>query len=148
LGGTVKVADVMEATLYSRGFDVHPITPERQAVSNSAETEWKWDITAKEPGAQELRLTISVVLSVKGHEAPRVLEVYRRTVEVEVTMTTRMTRFVGSNWQWLLGGCGGLPVVVAGWVIARRRSKRNREIWSKLSAGGYVADQKSNTTTA
>jgi hypothetical protein len=141
LGGAVLVADVMQATLYGRGFDVHPLAPERQAVSESAQTEWRWDITAKEPGEQELRLTISVVITVKGHEAPRVLDVYHRTIDVQVTVISQIGRLLASNWQWVVGGCGGLPFLVAGWVIARRRSSRNRKIWDQLKSAGYTPNR-------
>jgi hypothetical protein len=141
-GATIKVSDVMEATLYGRGFDVHPLTPERQAISNSDRTEWKWDITAKEPGTQDLRLTISVVITVNGHEAPRVLDVYQRTIEVHVAIGTRISEFLSTNWQWLLGLCAGLPTLVFGWLVATRRSRKNRRIWAKLSSGGYIPNQK------
>jgi hypothetical protein len=141
-GARIEVADVMEASLYGHAFETRKLTPERQAVSNSAETEWGWDITAKQPGSQELQLVISVVLNVKGHEAPRVLDVYRRTIDVQVTMGSRISAFVANNWQWLLGLCGGLPLTAVGWAIARRRRHRHRKIWDALSAAGKLPEQK------
>jgi hypothetical protein len=60
VGEQIRVADVMEANLYGGAFETHALRPARQAVGGVDDTEWQWEIVAKEPGNQELHLAISV----------------------------------------------------------------------------------------
>jgi hypothetical protein len=141
-GASIAVAEVMEASLYGRGFDTHELTPARQAVSETAETEWRWEITAKQPGLQELRLTISAVLEVDGHEAPRVLQVYERSIEVDVTVGRRISKFLTDYWQWVLGVVFSPFVFGIGRTFFRRaRSKPGRDRWAGISSSGQVPGQ-------
>jgi hypothetical protein len=126
VGESIRVADVMEAQLYSGAFETHALRPERQAISASDDTEWMWEITAKEPGKQQISLTISAVLDVNGREASRVIRVYERSINVRVTMSRVVGTFVANHWQWLFGlmVAGGAFSVT--WCIGWWRTREDR----------------------
>ncbi|HEX8131419.1 MAG TPA: hypothetical protein VF527_20130, partial [Pyrinomonadaceae bacterium] len=58
----VKVGKVMEAQLAGAGFQIVPVTPAEQAVSESEPTEWEWQVKAKQEGTQLLHLTLNAVI--------------------------------------------------------------------------------------
>jgi hypothetical protein len=127
VGEQIRVADVMEARLYGDAFETHALRPERQAVGAVDDTEWQWEIVAKEPGNQELHLIISAVLTVNGREGSKVLKVYDRTILVHVTMSHLARTFVVNNWQWLFGVVGAIGALVLTWSVGwRSREDRRR----------------------
>ena len=133
----IRVASVMEAKLYGHAFETHALRPERQAVGEAENTEWRWEIEAKEPGKQQLHLTISAVLNVNGQEGSKVLKVYDRTIDVKAALSQLVGTFVANNWQWLFGVVGAAGTVIPAWVIGRLGSHRDRRMIEKLS--GCVA---------
>ena len=116
----------MEATLYGKAFETHALRPERQAVGGADDTEWQWEIVAKEPGNQELHLVISAVLDVNGKEGSKVLKVYDRTINVDVTISHLARTFFANYWQWLLGVVGAIGALVLTRSIGWRRSRKDR----------------------
>ena len=126
VGEQIRVADVMEANLYGEAFETHALRPARQAVGGADDTEWQWEIVAKEPGNQELHLVISAVLTVNGREGSKVLKVYDRTIAVHVTISQLTRTFVANNWQWLFGVVGAIGTLVLTWSVGRWRSREDR----------------------
>ena len=94
----------MEAHLTGQGFDIEPSEPQRQAVSETQNTEWHWNIKAREPGKQFLNLRLTAFIDVKGKEEKRALPVLSEVIEVEtvkVPLLERIRIFISNNWQWL-----------------------------------------------
>jgi hypothetical protein len=131
----IRVADVMEVRLHGKAFETHALRPERQAISGANETEWLWEITAREPGNQELHLVVSAVLNVNGREGSRVLKVYDRTIEVHVTISHLAGTFVASNWPWLVGAGAATGAIAITWLVRRRRSREARRLSDVVAHG-------------
>jgi hypothetical protein len=100
-GATVRVSDVMEATLTGQGFKIEAVTPEQQVTSRDENTEWRWDIEPTKTGTQRLHLTLSALIYGKGTATPHAVRVLERPIVVRVTWRDKLTGFVGGNWQWI-----------------------------------------------
>ena len=66
----IKISDQMEAKVTGLGFRIEPITPERQAVSHTQETKWRWQIEPTKSDALELNLTLSALIKIDGESSP------------------------------------------------------------------------------
>ncbi len=126
VGEQIRVADVMEAGLYGKAFETHALRPERQAVSGADDTEWQWEIVAREPGNQELHLVISAVLTVNGREGSKVLKVYHRTIDVHVTASHLTRTLVATPWSWFFATIGAIGALVLARSVGWRRSRGDR----------------------
>jgi hypothetical protein len=122
-GARARISNQMEAHLSGAGFRVEPITPERQAVSSSERTEWRWQIEPTRPGRLSLNLTLSADIRVEGQTVPRMIQTFERTIEVEVTWPERTKAFVAGNWQWLWTT---ILIPVVGWFLAKRKGRGAR----------------------
>jgi hypothetical protein len=100
-GARIRVSDRMQAHLAGLGFKVEPLTPELQAVSSVAPTNWRWEVEATEPGTQHLTLSVSAWIRVEGESTPLVVQTFEKTLTIRVTLYERVKRFVSHNWQWL-----------------------------------------------
>ena len=108
----------MEARLTGQGFKITAVTPERQAVSGSEVTMWKWDVEPIEAGRQRLHLTLSATLDVRGTSSDRTVRTFERTLAIDVSLSDRMSKFVGDNWQWLWTA---ILLPVGAWYVNRRK---------------------------
>ena len=116
-GANIKVSDRMEARLTGLGFEIEAVTPETQGVSGQDVTEWKWEIEPTERGTQRLHLTLTALIEVDGEASPRTVRTFERMLVVDVALSTRVSEFVGDNWQWLWTA---ILIPVAGWLVRRR----------------------------
>jgi hypothetical protein len=94
----------MEAHLSGVGFKVEPITPERQAVTASERTEWRWQIEPTRTGRLSLHLTLSANLDVAGRSVPRTMRTFEHDIEVEVTWSERTKLFLAGHESVLAPG--------------------------------------------
>lgn len=117
--GNIAVTKVMEAHLTSSSFRVIPITPERQPLSAKNATRWQWELDTNRGGPHQVNLAINAVITVEGERLQKTIQVYERTMMVEITARQHIKRFVSANWQWLWGVLF-MPVVIAGWRWFRR----------------------------
>lgn len=120
----LQIAPLMEANLTGApAFEVVAVTPNRQVVSRSATTEWRWRVRANEAGKHTLHLAINAVVSVDGERFPRSLSVLNRDIEVEIAMVQQVGLFVQGNWQWL---AGTIIIPVAVWLWTSRGSTKRK----------------------
>jgi hypothetical protein len=120
-GASIRVSNRMEARLTGTDFSITAITPEVQAVSRAAITEWKWEIKPKSGGRQYLHLTLSALLDVDGVSTPRTIRTFDQLIEVEVTWGQLVASFFSRNWQWLWAA---VLVPIVGWLWARRKRRK------------------------
>ncbi|OPY84596.1 MAG: hypothetical protein A4E65_00254 [Syntrophorhabdus sp. PtaU1.Bin153] len=120
MGASIKISDQMEARLSGQNFSILAITPETQAVSGKENTEWKWEVSAKEAGKQTLHLTLSAFIGINGKPTPRVFRSFDVNIEVQVSPVERITRFVRDNWQWLWVT---VLAPLCGWLWKSRKKK-------------------------
>jgi hypothetical protein len=130
---SVKVSTVMSARLTGSGFDVVPVTDERQVVG-SGTTMWVWHVTPRQSGRNVLQLVVAVHIIVKGFgDAPSDYTVFQREIEVRVDWPRRIGGFLADNWQWfftfVFGAAGtGLGVRVWNSRRGKERSKKPRKV--------------------
>lgn len=115
VGAKIKVSDHMEANLSGAGFEIVPITPLRQAVSEKESTQWKWEVKAREPGRRRLHLSLNAVLS-SGRV--RVLRTFDKDIEVTVTMRQRLGAFFTAH-EFGSTLTAGIIVIALGWISAK-----------------------------
>jgi hypothetical protein len=119
---TLQIAPVMEAQLEgASAFAITPLTPLRQPVSRASSTEWRWSVRATETGTHPLHLTINAVITVAGEAYPRSIDVFDRSIRVDITSSQRIGMFLEGNWQWLLGTIA-IPLGV--WLWSRRTKEK------------------------
>jgi hypothetical protein len=119
---TLQIAPVMEAQLEgASAFAITPLTPVRQPVSRASPTEWRWSVRANETGTHALHLTINAVITVAGESYPRSIDVFDRSIRVDISSSQRIGMFLAYNWQWLLGT---IAIPLAVWLWSQRRKQR------------------------
>jgi hypothetical protein len=124
-GANIKVSERMEARLTGLGFEIEAVTPETQGVSGQETTEWKWEIEPTETGTQRLHLTLTALIEVDGQASPRTVRTFERMLVVDVALSTRVSQFVGDNWQWLWTA---ILIPLAGWLVRRRMQPRKHAL--------------------
>ena len=123
---TLQIAPVMEAQLEgASAFAITPLTPLRQPVSRASATEWRWSVRANETGTHALHLTINAVITVAGEAYPRSIDVFDRTIRVDISSSQRIAMFFENNWQWLLGTIA-IPLAVWFWSQRKKEKKPRR----------------------
>ncbi len=119
----IQVANEMIAKLAGSAFDIVSLGDERQLTVGSEITEWRWEVTPRQEGPQELYLTMSAVLSFQGREVVKAYPVYDTTITVNVPWSKRVASFIDGNWKWLWTT---ILVPGYGWLIAAFRKYRAR----------------------
>ena len=97
---TIRISNRMRADLAGSGFDIHPRTPNVQAVG-SGTTRWAWAVVPTKSGEQSLELTVSALIDVAGKDTPIVVQTYEKKIFVEISTTQHARDFLSKNWQWL-----------------------------------------------
>lgn len=120
---TVRVSNRMEAQLTGTGFSIQALNPSLQAVTSQQTTRWAWEVTPTQPGHQELALNLSAYIQISGHDAPLVVRTYDRNIQVQVTLSQRVSGFIAAHGQWLWFV---LIVPAAGWLRKRWKKRRGK----------------------
>jgi hypothetical protein len=123
----IQISGLMEAKLAGPAFEIRAITPEEpQMVSRTEPTEWKWDVTPKQPGQQSLHLTINAIVKFDGANHPRTIRSFDRTIQVEVPAGFSLVSDLAKQ-KWMIIALIALAIVALGflsWCLSRRgRSK-------------------------
>jgi len=106
-----------------QNFEISAVTPEILAVSSVEDTQWTWDIRAKQGGVQQLHLTVSAIIRVNDKSTPRVVRQFDRQINVRVQLGHQIAGFVKDNWQWLWTA---LLVPAVGWLWSKYHKKGAR----------------------
>lgn len=111
----VTLSHIRLATLTGKRFLVEPLTPALQVTNDVRPTEWLWNVTPTQAGAQSLTLRVDALASVDGEERVVTLATLPREVVVSTTAIQRASTFFSHHWTWL-----SLLVLVAlaGWLHA------------------------------
>lgn len=117
-GASIRVSDRMEARLSGPNFAITAVTPEVQAVTRTAVTEWKWEVKPRSEGRQRLHLTLSVLINIDGAATLRAIRSYDKEIEVEITWDQQVGSFLRNSWQWLWAA---ILVPVIGWLWRRKK---------------------------
>lgn len=100
--GGVLVSRVVHAKLTAPDFEVEAITPERQAISTTSNTEWLWNLTPKSVGEHQVYLTITAFVYVdESNFIERHIRTFQKVVVIEVTPEQVIKAWFGKYWQWL-----------------------------------------------
>jgi hypothetical protein len=127
----VKIGKRMEAQLAGEGFEIIPVTPAEQAVSESEPTEWEWQVKAAHEGKLRLHLTLNAFVTVDGRDTRRKTETFKKDILVAVTSSSRIAAFFADNISWIvpvlvLPLIGGLSLRLRQ-VLRRRREKPSEQ---------------------
>jgi hypothetical protein len=122
-GEQVRISNRMEAHLEGLGFRIQPLQEESQAISSLQSTTWEWQVEPTATGSYPLKLTLSALIEVSGHDTPILVRSLDRTISVDVTLGGQVKDFVSSNWQWLWAA---ILVPLGGFLWRRRTSKQRR----------------------
>jgi hypothetical protein len=109
---SLHASQIMTGHLSGYGFDIEPVTPERQPVVSKGTTKWGWNVLAKSEGGEDRTLTISFQseIQINGEKLMRNMEVLRKSVTVHVKASqqvgqvvdlTKQVRTIGENLNWL-----------------------------------------------
>jgi hypothetical protein len=109
----------MKMTLTSADFDITQQSSEEQMVVGTTPTRWQWTISPKHSGKLHLHLAAIIELE----EMQQDFKTVDRDVTVQVDPMFAAREFVGTNWQWMLSGTGGVAVVTGIWGWIRRKKK-------------------------
>jgi len=121
--GQVRLTPQMETRMTGQNFEISAVTPEILAVSSVEDTQWTWDIRAKQGGVQQLHLTVSAIIRVNDKSTPRVVRQFDRQINVRVQLGHQIAGFVKDNWQWLWTA---LLVPAVGWLWSKYHKKGAR----------------------
>ncbi|MCU1324554.1 MAG: hypothetical protein JWM43_4203 [Acidobacteriaceae bacterium] len=88
----------MKMTLKGADFDITPLSSEEQIVAGNTATQWEWDIVPKHSG--KLRLHLAAVVELNG--LAKDFTTVDREIPVDVDPVDAVTKFISTNWQWLI----------------------------------------------
>ncbi|HEY4234497.1 MAG TPA: hypothetical protein VGM76_13775 [Lacipirellulaceae bacterium] len=118
----VQISDQMEAKVTGLGFRIEAVTPERQAVSHTQETRWRWQIEPTKSDTLELNLTLSALIKIGGEPSARTICTFEKKILVKVPFGQRLTTAISNNFE-LLTTVILLPVAGGTWRYVRKRKR-------------------------
>ncbi|MBN2043745.1 MAG: hypothetical protein JW757_01895 [Anaerolineales bacterium] len=121
----LKVSTVMSARLTGESFTIKALSAEEQIrTPDQPYTSWVWEVRPEQTGEQRLTLHLSVIVNAEGMGDKTYTTNEVREVEVEMNPLYLVSRFMGSNWEWV---ATGVVLPFLGWGY-RKISGRRRGI--------------------
>lgn len=117
---SVKVSQVVIATLTAPDFDVQNVTPEEQAIAQTQRTEWLWTLTPKSIGKNEVKLSITAVVKLDGKDYKYHIKTYEKTILIEIKPQQRLEEWIAKYWQWLFST---LILPLGLWLYKRQKKE-------------------------
>jgi hypothetical protein len=128
-GERIKISEVMEARLTGTNFKIEAVTKESQAISALEDTKWEWEVKPAKVGRQTLHLTLTAKLNFKGSTVERTIRTFDKKIEVNVTLTQKITTHMEKFGKWYYPS-GIIAIVLAffrpilKWVRRRRKKAK------------------------
>ena len=123
-GQRVQVANRMEATLTSSGFQITPTTPTTQVVSSTSATLWKWEIKPTEYGSPTLNLSLNALVTIDDKESTKSIKTFQRNISVEVTSARGVWAFIDAYRVYVGGVFTAVLLPVIGYFFKRQSEKK------------------------
>ncbi|MBN1427991.1 MAG: hypothetical protein JXB07_06370 [Anaerolineae bacterium] len=124
ISALIEITPQMKAVLKSanpEAFLIEALHDEpAQIVGGSEPTEWKWFVTARKGGTQELILIVYRLVEYEGTEYWRQVKSYESDIQVTVTFSQRLSQF---DWKWVIGLVITAMTIPALWGLLDRRNK-------------------------
>lgn len=116
---TALVTERLRASISGSAFNIEALSPEIQRLSSTTENVWRWRVTPREAGEQELAVEL---FGFDGEDALPI-RTYRDTVAVEVTRVGQAIAIAedANPIAMLLGGIGSVLAGFFGFVGFFRR---------------------------
>jgi hypothetical protein len=119
------VSKRMSATLRDPGFAIDPPPTEVRpvAVTETAPTDWNWQVTPKQTGVLLLSLTIDAYFVVDGQNVPRSYRVFSRSISVTASLPQRglqLVEWARDHWVLLTTLVAAIGAVIR-WLMGRNR---------------------------
>jgi predicted Ser/Thr protein kinase len=83
----IGVTATVEAHLAGSAFRILAVTPEEQAITTNATTQWKWEVTPQALGRHRLFLTVNAIISAGADERKHSIRTFDHVIEVRVSPT-------------------------------------------------------------
>jgi hypothetical protein len=144
----IKVSDRVTATLVGgSSFDVSPVGPQEQWVSDAEPTGWAWHVTPKVVGdGQVLFLNIDAIFSIDNKDDKRTINTFKKHINVDVGWPETVGEWLdlikktGENVSWIWASLL-IPVVGGIWAwLKRRRQAAKSEATPQLSTSHLAQD--------
>lgn len=117
----LRVSTVMRARLSGEAFTIVPLMVEEQIQSPDDDTlRWIWEVRPEKSGEQRLTLTLTVVVNAEGMGDKNHVTTEVRQVQVSGNPVYSASRFMTSNWEWVVTGLL-FPAVGWGWNKFRKK---------------------------
>ena len=100
----IKVSSIVNVFLIDpteNNFNITSLSTAEQLVDDSTNTVWKWNITPKRSGNNELVLRVTAKVFDRLGENYKDIKVFEKTIKVNAPILTRIKQFVSENWKWL-----------------------------------------------
>jgi len=121
----LKLSTVMSARLTGGSFSIKPLNQEEQIrTSDQPYLSWQWEVRPEKAGEQRLTLHLSVVVNAEGMGDKTYTTSEIREVAVSGNLLYIISRFMGSNWEWVVTG---LLLPFLGWG--------GRRVWGRIRGG-------------
>lgn len=120
-GGSIMIADRMQATLTGDEFSISPDGPQVQAISKEADNTWQWVVSPKSAGDDVLVLRLDAVLKVDGTDTPRFLTTFEKHIAVDVGWPTdfhgwtTLARQTFDDVKWIATTLAAVLAALVGW---------------------------------
>lgn len=108
----VRISSRMRAELIGEDFTIEQKDPQEQAVTLKEDTVWKWRVRGEWPGTRVLKVKLHAVITVKGNELPRTIEVAEERIAVRVNPSEWALR----HWEWI---ATALVLPIVGWGLKK-----------------------------
>jgi hypothetical protein len=114
---SVRLSPRMKAELIGDDLSIEDKGPQEQLVTLNEETVWTWRAYYETPGRHMLKVRLYALITIDGHEAPRIFEVADANVAVKVNPSGWALR----HWEWI---ASALVLPLIGWGLKRRFDKK------------------------
>lgn len=116
----VQISKIVVAKLTAPDFVVDNVTPDEQAVAQTAPTEWLWKLTPKSKGKHSVDLTITAVVKIDGKETKHHIKTYEKQIIIEVLPQQLLGDLFNKYWQWLFST---LVLPLGLWLYKRHKKE-------------------------